>query len=101
MITLKPFAPKLLERDIESYLFRSIRDQIGGRAYKFTSPSRRSVPDRIIVLPHGRVHFVEVKRPDGRLSPGQRREIRFLRSLGQTVHVVWSLAGVDKYISSL
>jgi hypothetical protein len=35
------------------------------------------------------------------LSPGQKREIRFLRSLGHTVHVIWSMNGVDRYIETL
>jgi len=100
MITLKPYKKHLLEADIEQYMVRRIAD-LGGRAYKFTSPARRSVPDRINVLDQGRIHFVEVKRPDGRLSPGQKREIRFLRSLGHIVHVIWSMNGVDRYIETL
>lgn len=59
----------------------------GGRAFKWVSPGCLGVPDRICVLPGGRIIFIEVKRPgekDG-LRPRQRKIIDLLRSLGCTV----------------
>ena len=40
----------MLERDIEAYFVKKVKDA-GGVAMKFTSPQRRSVPDRIVLMP--------------------------------------------------
>lgn len=53
-----------LESDIESYLAKGIKRQIGKDALclKFVSPGQRGVPDRVILLHTGVVVFVELKR---------------------------------------
>lgn len=74
-----------LERKITEY----VREK-GGTAYKWVSPGRAGVPDRICIFPGGFIVFVEVKRPglkDG-LSPRQVKEIERLRSLGCKVYRV-------------
>lgn len=50
------------ERDIESRLVRYCRPR-GVLCYKFTSPANRGVPDRILIVPGGKVGFLELKRP--------------------------------------
>jgi len=78
----------------ESQIERKVCDYVkskGGLAYKFTSPQRRSVPDRLFILPGGRVVFVEFKRPGGKLTSGQEREIQRLKDLDCAVHVAWSV----------
>lgn len=60
----------------------------GGLALKWVSPGVNGVPDRILLLPGGRLFFVEVKTPDGRVSAIQRRMHDRFRRLGFTVHVV-------------
>lgn len=60
----------------------------GGKSYKWTSPGVRGVPDRIIVLPGGRIYFVEVKRPGGKARPEQLVQIEALRNLGCQAYVV-------------
>ena len=77
------------EAKTENALVRAVL-RLGGIAYKFTSPGRRGVPDRLVVLPGGRVMFVEVKAPNGRLSKLQEVEIARLRGLGARVAVIWS-----------
>lgn len=99
-LNLKPKRTIPLEATVEEYLRKAVK-KYGGIAYKFNSPARRSVPDRIIVLPNGVLHFIEMKTIGGKVSPGQRREIARLRRLGHTVYVIWTKAGVDKYIRSL
>ena len=97
MIRIPKIRQTPLESDVEGYLRRKIKER-GGKAYKFNSAGQRSVPDRIIVWPGGVVHFIEVKTIGGKLSTGQRKEIKFLRSLGQLVWVIWTKAGVDEYL---
>jgi G:T-mismatch repair DNA endonuclease (very short patch repair protein) len=86
------------EKLVESQLLRSV-SRAGGLAYKFTSPSRAGVPDRVVVLPGGRISFVEVKAPGGTLSEIQKVEIARLRKLGAVVHVVWDADGIERVIA--
>jgi hypothetical protein len=76
-----------LERELERR-FRVAVQSVGGIAYKFTSPGRAGVPDRMIVLPGGVTFFVELKSATGRLTPLQFREHDRLRTLGCYVFVV-------------
>lgn len=52
----------------------------GWDAYKFTSPAHRGVPDRLFIHSSGVVAFIEVKRPGGKPTPLQDRELRKLRA---------------------
>lgn len=82
------------ENEVEQYLCKMVRE-LGGIPYKFTSPGRNSVPDRICVFPGGGVLFVECKAPDGKLSLGQIHEINLLQKLNQVVVVVSTKIEVD------
>ncbi len=88
-----------LEKDIEAYLVRRVRER-GGVAYKFTSPAHRGVADRVVCLP-GQTWFVEVKRPGGRLTGLQTLFGREMERLGQQYIVVWSKEEIDAWLSSL
>ncbi|WP_443256015.1 VRR-NUC domain-containing protein [Xenorhabdus sp. IM139775] len=78
---------KIREDVIERHLVNEVK-KLGGIAYKFVSPGRRGVPDRVVVLPNGRVVFVECKAPGEKPRPDQLREHERLRALGQTVVVL-------------
>ena len=88
----------MLEKDIEKYFMRRVA-QIGGRAYKFVSPSNRGVSDRVVCLPDGTTHFIELKRPGGKLSALQRQFAIEMMTLGQNYDCIWSKEEVDKWIS--
>jgi len=85
----------MLERVIEAHLVERVKDA-GGIAYKFTSPQRRSVPDRLVLLPEGRIEFVETKATGCKPTPMQVREHERLRALGFIVKVIDSKEQVDK-----
>lgn len=85
------------EKKLERHLVDLI-EHYGGQCYKFKSPNRRGVPDRIITLHGGYVHFVEVKAWNGKTSGGQRREIKRLKALGQNVSVVYGCAQLEKLL---
>ena len=72
--------------------------RMGGIAYKFTSPGNTGVPDRIVLFPGGRLVFVELKAPGGRLSKMQERQIGRIRGLGFQVAVLSSLEEVDLFL---
>jgi hypothetical protein len=77
------------EAQIEAAACRWAIDN-GWLSYKFTSPARRSVPDRMFIK-ESRVVFVEFKRPGGKLTEGQEREIKRLQDAWAEVHVCWSV----------
>lgn len=84
----------MLERNIEQYLVRRIK-RLGGMAEKFTSPGRRSVPDRLVTLPGGRVVFIELKAPGKNPTENQLRDHQRRRDLGCEVMVIDTKEGVD------
>jgi len=86
------------ERDIEKYLKSEI-ESLGGMCIKWTG--QPGVPDRICLLPGGRVLFVEVKSPKGILRPIQRIMIDRINDLRCEALVVRSLEDVDILIGSL
>lgn len=90
----------LSESDIERRLVREV-ERIGGWAPKWVSPGNRGVPDRIVLLPNGRVVFVELKAPGGRMAPLQKRWAKILRSLGHQVYRISSVEEVDKFIQEV
>ena len=87
------------ESEVEAHLVKRVKERLG-IAYKFTSPQRRSVPDRMCVMPGGRVVFVELKRPGAKPTEQQTREHQRLRDLGATVLVLDSKTQVDHYFDT-
>ena len=69
------------EKDIEGHLRDRVK-AMGGRAYKFVSPGNDGVPDRLVLLPGGKIMFVETKAPGKTSTPLQIKQQNFIRSLG-------------------
>ncbi len=69
------------EITIEQELVKAVRG-MGGICPKFTSPGMNGMPDRIVLLPGGRIGFVELKAPGKKPRPVQKNRIRQLRRLG-------------------
>ena len=86
----------MLESTLERRFVNMVR-KAGGRAYKFVSPGSLGVPDRIAILPRGRIWFVELKIETGHLSQVQKRQIDTLRSLGMNVFVLWGEKGLQRF----
>lgn len=91
---------KQLEKNIESKLRDKIK-QLGGRAYKFVSPGNAGVPDRLVVLPKGKIYFVELKRPGEKTRVLQDRQIAFLRKLGFEVLIISNEKELEKFIKKI
>ena len=77
----------MLERAIEQRLVEAVR-KAGGLCPKFVSPGWDGVPDRIVLLPGGKLGFVELKAPGQKLRPLQRRRREQLERLGFRVFVI-------------
>ena len=87
----------MLEKQIEAYFVRRVKE-LGGVAYKFTSPAHRGVADRVACLPDGSTWFVELKTKSGRLSPLQQVFQSEMARLGQNYACLWSKEHVDEWI---
>ena len=86
-----------MEKQIEAYLVKKVKE-LGGMAYKFTSPAHRGVSDRIVCLPDGQTWFVELKTEGGRLSPLQKHFQSEMARMNQKYACLWSKQHVDEWI---
>ena len=75
------------EKEIEKKLTLEAKKR-GGLALKFVSPGFDGMPDRIVLMPEGRMAFVEVKAPGRRPRPLQMARHKLFRGLGFLVFVL-------------
>lgn len=75
------------EKEIEKKLSFEAKKR-GGLAVKFVSPGFDGMPDRILLMPEGKMAFVEVKAPGKHPRPLQMARHKLLRSLGFLVFVL-------------
>ncbi len=86
-----------LEKDIEAQLRKAV-EAAGGWCLKWICPGWAGVPDRIILLPGGRIVFVETKRPKGgRLGALQVWWAKELAELGFQYMQVWDETDVELF----
>ena len=75
------------EKEIEKKLALEVK-KLGGLAVKFVSPGFDGMPDRILLMPGGKMAFVEVKAPGKRSRPLQMARHKLLRGLGFLVFIL-------------
>ena len=75
------------EKEIEKKLTLEAKKR-GGLAVKFVSPGFDGMPDRIVLMPEGKIAFVEVKAPNKSPRPLQMARHKLLRALGFLVFVL-------------
>lgn len=75
------------EKNIESKLVKAVKEK-GGIAPKFVSPGLDGVPDRLVLLPGGKIAFIELKATGKKLRPLQVRRKRQLEKLGFSVYCI-------------
>lgn len=88
------------EKQIEQKLAIEAKN-MGGIAPKFTSPGFDGMPDRIVLLPHGRLAFIELKAPGKKLRPLQGKRKRQLEALGFSVFVVDSIEQIGGILDEI
>ena len=75
------------EKFIERKLVEAVR-AVGGIAPKLVSPGLDGMPDRLVLLPKGRMGFVEVKAPGKKPRPLQTARLELLKRLGFKAYVL-------------
>ena len=88
------------EKFIEKKLVEAVK-KMGGLAPKFVSPGLDGVPDRIVLLPHGVLAFIELKAPGKKMRPLQVRRKRQLEKLGFSVYCVDSLEQIETVLQEI
>ena len=75
------------EKQIEQKLVQAVRKK-GGLCLKFVSPNFDGMSDRLILLPHGKIAFAELKAPGKKPRPLQIARHKILMKLGFRVYVI-------------
>jgi len=90
----------VLEKQIEAELVKRVT-AIGGRCDKVEVIGRRGFFDRLVLLPGGRVAFVETKLPGLRLSANQEFFHDAYEKRGAEVRIVRCSADIDALLKGL
>ncbi len=98
--TRKVYTIREQEKKIEAK-FRDRIKELGGIAYKFVSPGNAGVPDRLVILPDGKMGFAELKRYNGNPSKLQKMQMSFIKKLGCFVMVIDSIEDIDTFINGI
>jgi hypothetical protein len=88
------------EKITERKLAKAVK-QAGGIAPKFVSPGLDGMPDRIVLLPGGRIAFVEVKAAGKTPRALQLKRHGQLRKLGFKVFVLDSAEQIQQLIKAI
>lgn len=75
------------EKKTERKLVKTVKES-GGMAVKLVCPGCDGMPDRLVLLPKGRIGFVELKSPGEKMRPLQVRRKEQLERLGFKVFCV-------------
>lgn len=85
------------EKWLERQLVKKIGER-GGMALKYSNANRTGYPDRLVLLPGGRAHFVELKSKGKKPTRLQNLRHEKLRALGFGVAVVDSPEALDDFL---
>jgi len=95
---LQPVHPvHMREAQLEAYFRQKVKLSLGGMVVKM-APTKRGIPDRLVLLPGGRVVFVELKARGGKLSVIQQHWHELAAKLGTRVYVVTGREEVDEWV---
>lgn len=86
------------ERDLERYLVKCVMER-GGLCLKFVSPGNAGVPDRIVILPGNKIHFLELKSISKKPTQLQEYRLAQLRALGCSASWADSKEKVDDFLA--
>ena len=88
------------EKEVEQKLVEEVKKR-GGLCLKFVSPGMSGVPDRLILLPKGKIGFAETKAPGKKERPLQKAVMRKIEGLGFPVFVVDRKEGIGRMLDEI
>lgn len=88
------------EKLIEKKLREAVKN-MGGIALKFSSPYHTGVPDRLVLMPEGKVSFAEIKTTGKKPTPLQAKNIEMLRGLGFKAEVIDDQESLDRFLEEI
>ena len=88
------------EKNIEQSLVKAVKKK-GGLALKFVSPGLSGVPDRIVLMPDGKIGFIELKAPGKKLRVLQEKRKRQLEALGFLVFCLDNTEEIEVMINAI
>lgn len=88
------------EKQIEKKLRMEV-EKMDGIAVKLQSQYYTGLPDRMILMPGGKIRFVELKTTGKKSTPRQKIVHRELVGLGFQVNVIDDEAGLQKFLEDL
>lgn len=86
----------ILEKEIERKFIREVKKQ-QGLCLKFVSPDQAGVPDRLVLMPGGKIYFAELKAPGKKPRPLQRSVFRKFEKLGAAVFVIDNMEKINEF----
>lgn len=90
----------MIEAVVEKHLVKRVKE-LKGIPFKFVSPGITGVPDRLVLLPGGRIYFIELKAPGHKMRKRQEYIAKLIRNLGFTVLCLDTIEKVDDFIETL
>jgi hypothetical protein len=94
--TTRFVGPTAREAALEAYFQKRVR-LAGGITFKL-APTVKGVPDRLVLLPMGKVFLVELKTAVGQLSAAQKLWHERAAAIGMHVDVVYGREQIDRWI---
>jgi VRR-NUC domain. len=91
---------RMREKTIERKLAVTVK-KMGGICPKFVSPGLDGMPDRLVLLPGGRLAFVEVKAPGKKPQPLQMVRHEMLKRLGFAVYVLDDVEKIGEMLDGI
>ena len=88
------------EKEIEKKLIAAVKNK-GGMALKLVSPGIVGVPDRLLLMPGGRIAFAELKAPGEKMRLIQIKRKRQLESLGFKVYCIDSMEQIEGVLDEI
>lgn len=89
----------MLESKIERHLRDNVK-KLGGRCYKWISPGRRGVADRIVFL-NGQIWFIELKRPGEDRAPLQVKFAKDIAPYTDNYAVIDNIQDIDRLLDQI